>query len=185
MNDTCKQYISKLEPFVDGTLGDDEAAEVSAHLQRCPTCSAEVNALRAIANTLSTLPYHACPDHVTEAVYEATVRKRVPAESRGRKWDWSLIFGWRAAVVGMAAASVALLLFLNPFGDQNGAVPGYYHPNELAGAGELAKWSLLYVAQTMKESEREVVHDVVVEGLPRKIRGVVKNEIQAFKGVEL
>ncbi len=185
MNDACKQCESKLEAFADGTLNEEDAARVAAHIEHCPKCLAEVRTLRAIANTLSTLPYHVCPDRVISAVYEATIEKRVPERASQRKWDWNLIFGWRAAVAGMAAASIALLLFLNPFGDRNGTLPGPYHPDELAIAGDLAKWSLLYVAQTIKESEREVVHGVLVEGLPRKIRHAVKNEIQVFKGEEL
>jgi anti-sigma-K factor RskA len=182
MNDDCKLFEPELESFADGTLNEDDAARVTAHLEECPKCLAEVRALRAIADTLTSLPFHPCPDRVTEAVWEATIKKRVPEGARERKWDWSLVFGWRGAVAGMAAASIALLLFLNPFGDQNGTMPGYYDSHELAGAGDLAKWSLLYVAQTIRESEREIVHDVVVEGLPRKIRDTVNNEIHVLKG---
>jgi hypothetical protein len=184
MNDMCRQYESKLDAFADDALSEDEAAGVASHLDECKKCSAEVRTLRAVTDTLSTLPYHTCPDRVIDPVYEATIKKKVLKEAPQSRWDWSLIFGWRAAVAGMAAASIALLLFLNPFGDQNGALPGYYHPDELAGAGDLAKWSLLYIAQTIKESERDVVHGVLVEGLPRKIRYVVKSEIQVFKGEE-
>ena len=38
---TCDAWQSKLEPYVDSELPEDELMDLEAHLRTCPTCAAD------------------------------------------------------------------------------------------------------------------------------------------------
>lgn len=43
---TCKQLLSSLGEYVDGTLGEDLCAEIEKHMQGCDRCQIVVNTLK-------------------------------------------------------------------------------------------------------------------------------------------
>jgi len=110
--------------WVLGALPDDEARAFAAHLDGCPACRAEVEELRAAADTLPTLvPSVAPPPELRDrimAVVEAEAEVLRAAGSaadrpaRGRRPRWLPGRGALGALGGLrpalAAAAVALLL---------------------------------------------------------------------------
>lgn len=45
-HETCKQLLSSLGEYVDGTLGEDLCAELEKHISGCDRCRIVVNTLR-------------------------------------------------------------------------------------------------------------------------------------------
>ncbi len=99
----------RLAPFVDGTLPQLEAAEVSEHVRRCPQCRHEAAAATAAREVLRALPAPAAPDlttafspeHVAQLSAAATDTSSHPAGSR-----------WTKVAPALAAAAVIALVAL-------------------------------------------------------------------------
>lgn len=111
-----------LADFVDGTLQDDERAEVDAHLQACVTCREEVELSRGALTALSELEEEPVPLGVTGPVLAEAGRR---FERRREVW-WSRV-QWAAGAA--AAAALVLVVVVNlggPGSDQE--------PAERAGA---------------------------------------------------
>lgn len=65
----CEWCASLLEAFFDGELSDPaEAARVNRHLQDCPSCRADLDALESLSRGLRALPVSAAPDALRESV---------------------------------------------------------------------------------------------------------------------
>jgi anti-sigma factor RsiW len=45
-HDTCRQMLSTLGDYIDGTLGEDLCAEIEKHMQGCNRCTVVVNTLK-------------------------------------------------------------------------------------------------------------------------------------------
>ncbi len=45
-HETCKQMLSSLGDYVDGTLGEDLCVEIEKHMQGCNRCQIVVNTLK-------------------------------------------------------------------------------------------------------------------------------------------
>jgi len=45
-HETCKQLLSSLGEYVDGTLGEDLCAELERHISGCDRCRIVVNTLK-------------------------------------------------------------------------------------------------------------------------------------------
>jgi hypothetical protein len=45
-HETCKQLLSSLGEYVDGSLGEDLCAEIEKHMQGCNRCQIVVNTLK-------------------------------------------------------------------------------------------------------------------------------------------
>jgi len=161
------------EDSLAGDLSRDEKTWVEAHIEDCAACSSEFRTYRSIDQSLADLPRFSCPEHVTRAICEATIHNEMAGSKHDRKWNWSFIFGWRPALAGLAAATLMLFFLWNPIEDTEKSTPDMFSGSEVAKAGILAKWSLIYAAQTMKESERRVVDDVLIPEIPGKIREVI------------
>jgi len=53
---TCQEVVEALSPYHDGRLPAQEAREVDAHLEACPACRQELEALRWTSRLLACLP---------------------------------------------------------------------------------------------------------------------------------
>jgi anti-sigma factor RsiW len=110
MTDRAKHLGSALQDFLDGRLDAARHAEVQAHLEACPQCRGELEALRWVRDVaLKQLPGEELPlalaDRVATAL-DAVDRQARPATSPmfGRPWQ-----RWAAAGALVTAALVLLL----------------------------------------------------------------------------
>src|SRR5713101_9815997 len=122
MTDTVNHLGATLQDFLDGRLDDTRQVEVRAHLDGCPQCRGELEALRWVRDVaLKQLPGEKVPpglaNRVTAALDAADGRTR-PAASRTirRRWQWA------TAGALLAAGALALLLVSRPRADLVDAV---------------------------------------------------------------
>src|SRR3989475_2495925 len=96
MTDTVKHLGATLQDFLDGRLDDTRQVQVRAHLDGCPQCRGELEALRWVRDVaLKQLPGEQVPpelaDRVTAALDAADGRARPAANRtiRRRSWQWA------------------------------------------------------------------------------------------------
>ena len=113
MTDNASHLGATLQEFLDGRLDGPRQAEVRAHLAVCPHCRSELEALRWVRNVaLKQLPGEEVPSGLA-----ARIASALDAAEGGtggatntiirRRWR-----SWAGAGALLAAAAVALLLFL-------------------------------------------------------------------------
>jgi hypothetical protein len=107
----CRQWRERIGALVLGQLSEDERFATEAHLEGCPVCRAEAEALAPLASLLS----RADPDRLTPAPAPPPrlgerIARRIAAERRSdtrRRTRFRLGLG--AAAAAAAAAAVILL----------------------------------------------------------------------------
>lgn len=116
MTDSTNHLGLTLQDFLDDRLDATRQAEVRAHLQGCPQCRGELEALRWVRDVaLKRLPAEAVPPalagRVASALDEADRQARPAAGPTGwrRGWKWA-----GAGVVALLAAAALVLLVLHP-----------------------------------------------------------------------
>jgi len=115
--ESCREWREALGAHALGTLPEGERAALEAHLEGCPECRAELDALARVARLLPLAdPAHfdaapAPPPALADRV-AATIRAERRAQRR-RRWRLGFAFGGATAA---AAAAVALALFVLPGG---------------------------------------------------------------------
>ncbi len=119
---SCQDIQSQLADFVAGALEARERAALESHLQECPVCRHELQALQRVGRLLDVLP----PEEATAVSWQSIRRAIEPPEPepvRARGWAWCLPIRWpRMAYAGLAAAAaaVALVLFVSyPLADDD------------------------------------------------------------------
>jgi len=123
MTDTVNHLGATLQDFLDGRLADTRQVEVRAHLDGCPQCRGELEALRWVRDVaLKQLPGEKVPpglaDRVTATLDAADGRTRPAANwTNRRRWGQ-----WATAGALVAAAALALLLVSRPRADLVDAV---------------------------------------------------------------
>jgi len=115
MTDATNHLGTTLQDFLDGRLAAARRSEVEAHLDACPQCRRQLEALRWIRDVaLKQLPGEDVPPalagRVAAALDAAFERSRPAASLRiGRRWP-----KWAAAGALLAAVALALLVVALP-----------------------------------------------------------------------
>ena len=113
MSDAANHHGLTLQDYLDDRLDAARQAEVRAHLQGCPQCRGELEALRWVRDTaLKRLPAEAVPaalaDRVASALDEVDRRARPATRaSVGPRWR-----KWAGAGVAALLAAAAVVLFV-------------------------------------------------------------------------
>lgn len=97
----CTDYESLLDPFVDGELSPEEAAQVQAHLAECPDCRAYVETALAIRSAFPTVEETVLPEHFAQDVMTAI--HALPAKNS----RWS---PWKKLLLPLAACFALIVL---------------------------------------------------------------------------
>lgn len=117
----CASIESDLGPFVDGELRGPKVLAILQHVERCPNCAAEVDAMRQLGEALRTAA-PADPDAPAWDGLASTVISRTRAEADeswysvlrrgGEDWHWVIVgAGSFAATVVSTTVLSAILAF--------------------------------------------------------------------------
>jgi hypothetical protein len=111
--DECRVWRERLGALVLGQLGPEERAATEAHLEGCPDCRAEADALAPMAAVLKRAdPEKLAPTPAPPAHLADRITRRIAAERRAaRRRRVRVALGVGAA----AAAATAALLFATVF----------------------------------------------------------------------
>jgi anti-sigma factor RsiW len=77
----CARMESRIIPYVDGRLKENERLEMEKHLAVCGACQLRVNQFRAVSGFLDELP-----EIEPSAAFDVRVRARVAAEPVKQSW---------------------------------------------------------------------------------------------------
>jgi hypothetical protein len=117
--ESCREWRESLGAYALGHLSGEERAGIEAHLEGCPRCREELEALSGVATLLP----HADPERFGPAPQPPKeLRERVLAtvggERRQRRRRRRLRFGFGFAGAGAAVAAVVLALAILPGGGE-------------------------------------------------------------------
>jgi hypothetical protein len=73
-------------------------------------------------------------------------------------------------------------LLFKPFVPSEQSVPVTITQEEVFKARKQAKWSLVFVAGLIHETQKEVVEDVLIKELPKTFRKTIRNTFPIMKG---
>jgi hypothetical protein len=103
----CQVVRRRLPGLVDGIRAAGDARSVLGHLEKCASCRAEAEALRAVSEALSEMPRLEAPTSIALGV-----RDRIEMESRGP--GLALLFrpSWRARPLMLPSLIPAVLVLV-------------------------------------------------------------------------
>jgi anti-sigma factor (TIGR02949 family) len=156
----CTAAEAFVEAYVDGELTPDEASRLRRHLERCPTCAAEIGLATTIRDGLRALPELDPPAavlaRVRELANEPAAQKVVPfspptaARAPRRRWVVA------ATLAAMLVAVVGVRLATRP------SAPPQASAAEVQDATRQARFALAYIGR-MSRHASETVRDEVIE----------------------
>lgn len=106
-NGPCLAWRARLEAFVDGELGPDDAEAVRVHLRRCPACLAEVQALAELSQGLRALGAGEAPPALWDRIAVGLDARQQQPLDRSAPRAPSLVQS-RRTVLALAASLLAV-----------------------------------------------------------------------------
>lgn len=99
MNEHVTAWIGA---YYDGELHGARLQQVEAHLEKCPACRAELEALRGLSTLLKASP--AMTPRTSARTFAAQVNLRLPRSVPRSPWSKALKIGWQLAPLGLIIA---------------------------------------------------------------------------------
>lgn len=152
----CDEALDLLEPYVDGDLPTGKTAPLLSHLERCPSCAAELELAARIQRELRALPELDCPPEVLERVRRAGRGEVVPFSARLPRGT-GLRIAAAAAMLTLALSGGALFLQI-----QRSDQPSQ---EEIAQATQEAKLALAYLGKVTRRASQGLRDDVLQKRL--------------------
>jgi anti-sigma factor RsiW len=146
----CDEALELIEPYLDGDLSPAGSSGLRTHLERCPSCAAELELAAKIQRELRSLPQLDCPPEVLERVRNAGRGEVVPFRPRR-------VLGLRivaaAAVLLLAVGGAALFLRFEQ------------RRLEVAQATAEARYALAVLGKVTRRTGRNLREDVLQKRL--------------------
>jgi anti-sigma factor RsiW len=100
----CREAVAKLGRLLDAELPPQDSSLIEAHIQDCPGCQRELQALQSLSASLEAL---AAPASPADVLNEVMLRVRGP--QNGFHSNWGILEFWKPWPVAMrlSAAGVA------------------------------------------------------------------------------
>lgn len=114
-----------LQDYQEDLLPPEKAGEIRRHLEECPQCRRELQALRGLLEEMAALPEEAEPSRDLWPQIHWRLREGKPGEVPGRGWTAVTLPLWQLAAASIAVALIsggAVWTFLSRGPD--GALPG-------------------------------------------------------------
>ncbi len=177
----CADVLERLEAYVDGELGEAEAATVEAHLDGCAACTAEYRLASTVRRELRAFPELDAPPAVLESLLKEAERARrplpfrVPVPAPRRAWASLAAAVFATAVLGASlwwgalrqAPGVAPAV--PPEGGQRTATvdPEAADPEAVARATAEARYALAYLTRVHRRAGLKLRDDLFVDRVAR------------------
>lgn len=129
---TCQDIKNRLEKFLDGELPEDEVQSITAHLQSCESCNAQLERIRALDQAVRAEPVKEPPPEYWNQL-SADISKRlanVDMTQSHKKVSWTeriheILWPRRISyrVVGLAATAVITIFVIRTVVLQHDQLP--------------------------------------------------------------
>ena len=80
MAEKCTEWRERLSEYIDGEMPADDREALEAHLESCPECRAELNALRGAVEAVAGLPVQRAPADLARTVVAGIRAEEAPPE---------------------------------------------------------------------------------------------------------
>lgn len=182
MNTPCDDMQSLFNRFLDGSLTRREKSCLKNHLKMCPSCRFDLQREQEIIDSLKTLPVLKCPDKVSRRIKDLIFGEESRISLQERLFMFAGNHHWKTLSFGFVVISIIAIVVLNPFVNKETAVPIQYSQEEALKARDQAKWTLAYISDTMRETKKDVLEDVILKELPKSVRKTLRNSVPLFRG---
>ncbi len=168
----CTDLLERLEAHVDGDLAAAEVAEVEAHLEDCPACTAEYRLAAVVRRELRALPELAAPPAILSEITREVERARFRGPRRMARRGVRPVPGHRRPVWASLAAAlfaavvVAASLWRGPL-TLPGELTATADPAVVARATEEARYALAYLTRVNRRAGLKLRDDLFVDRLAR------------------
>ena len=153
----CDRVLDLIEPWIDGELETGPSLSVTAHLDSCSSCSAELRLAEEIRSGLRAMPDYEPPERILNAVAEAT---ESTLWERFRRVLGSVVL--RPVPAAVAAVAVVAVLVIQPW---RAPTQAGFSESEVARATAETKLALAYVGGVTRRAQSEV-RERLIEGEP-------------------
>ena len=176
MKTTCKETQALLDRFIFDDLSAYELSQLQEHLDSCAQCQ-RVLEDEPWEKLLMHLPAQSCPERVVRQVISGIRKGPHKRESRMIRWHWKQMVLASAAV----AVTVAILIH-RPDSYQQKVAEKEYSQEEIEQAREVMKWTMVYTAQKMKQSENRAIDEVFTDYLPKSVQKSIRKLLPILQG---
>lgn len=181
MKKDCDTIRPLIEGFANGTIASNDQQEVERHIDHCTACAREVKAAVLMEVGLRSMETLSCPEHVMDAVFDkAGISKRGIILRFPRFMESTPVR--LSTIGGLAAAALAIVVLLSPLVGLRQPGSDALDSDSIAHTQAIAKWSMVYLAQTVHRSEKRILNEIAVESAAPKVRGILQEELSFLKG---
>ena len=78
----CEEIRDLVDAYIDDELSKKEHDLIKDHIENCPKCKADLEALENLRKNIKTLPYHSVPLGLAEKVSQALAREETKAPQK-------------------------------------------------------------------------------------------------------
>ena len=178
----CYEIQILIEKLLNHEMARKERRDFRKHIHNCPDCRTELEKWQKVEKVLSGFPRQKCPNRVFDNIYSKTIGSEQKNIHRIRFRSFPGHAGWKWAGAAIALGLILLLAVIHPIVNQKKIEEISYSQQEALKAREQAKWSLTYVAQVLRKSEKTAIDNALMIELPQTVRKVVKNTLPILKG---
>ena len=178
----CLHFEELIDGMLDGTITPQEEAALKAHLEECTACKTAFEQDRAVIALLESLPVQSLSSDAVQRIENATVGKRKNRFDSFRLRGRMHLPVWPKFAFGFIAVLV-LLFLIRPFieSPQPDSVPVYTETDALH-AKKQAKWSLVYISDLLRKTEKRVVSDILLKDMPGTVKKSLEKSLPLLKG---
>jgi hypothetical protein len=178
----CHEIQILIGNLLNRELTRKERRTFRKHIRNCPDCRTELEKWQKVEKVLSSFPRQKCPSRVLDNIYLNTIGSEEKNIHRIRFLSFPGHAGWKWAGAAVALGLILLLAVILPIINQNNIEEISYSQQDALKAREQARWSLAYVAQVLRKSEKTAIDNALMIELPQTVRKVVKNTVPILKG---
>lgn len=177
MKTNCQDIQALLDRFILDELSDFESKILQEHLDHCAQCQKVIEG-EAWEQHLIHLPKRSCPGRVIR-----NIETFIHSDKKKMRTMRLLHWHWRQTVIaGLAATAILAVLILHPIKEPQKTDQPQYTDAEIEQAREAMKWTMVYTAQKMKESESQVIDEVFTKHLPETLQKSVRKVLPVLQG---
>jgi hypothetical protein len=166
-----------LDRFILDDLSQHESKRLQDHLDQCADCQRVIEG-EAWEKLLLELPGRRCPERVIRRVESFVLQQKKHVRDSRRH-----IHYWRQSVfAGAAVAAVLIFLIVRHPPEAPRSASPEYTQEEIEQAREAMKWTMVYTAQKIKQSETRVIDEVFTHHLPETVQKSVRKVLPILQG---
>jgi len=182
MKRDCLHIQERIDDYIDGTLSPSEKSDLQRHLSECEACRIRLQDEQRIISLIESLPLQVLPEEVVNRIEDRTVRK-THGNSAGQWLRERLIIPrWPKVAVGFAVVAIAVFIVLKSLPESVTPDPATFSEADARNAKLKAKWSLVYISDLMKKTEKRVVADILLKDMPSTIKKSLEKSLPLLKG---